>query len=162
MGTAHQKAAIIDAYPGTIRCAMHERVSSLPTDALAKPSYAFPKRCRVRLRREFARIFAARCSVADARLVIYVAPNEHGFTRLGLSVGRKVGKAVLRNRVKRLLREAFRLCQHDLPDGYDLICIPRHGAPATLDDYKRSLQKLTKAGVTKLNRRRPRQAETRP
>ena len=93
--------------------------------------------------------------MADGRLVIYVARNELGHTRLGLSVSRKVGKAVLRNRIKRLLREAFRLCRHELPAGYDLICIPRHGAPATLDDYKRSLRKLVAGGAARLQKRSP-------
>jgi RNase P protein component len=51
--------------------------------------------------------------------------NDLGRRRLGLSVGKKLGGAVVRNRYKRVLREAFRLSQHELPEGYDYILIPR-------------------------------------
>ncbi len=133
---------------------MRKSTGSSAARAAAKPSHTFPKAARVRLRRDFARIFAVKCSVADARLVVYVACNELDRPRLGLSVGRKVGKAVVRNRIKRLLREAFRLSQQELPTGHDLICIPRPGTPATLDAYVRSLRKLATAGAAKLSRRK--------
>jgi ribonuclease P protein component len=59
--------------------------------------------------------------------------------RLGISIGRKVGSAVVRNRIKRLLREAFRLMQHDLPCGYDLVVVVRPHQPVGLADYQRLL-----------------------
>lgn len=49
-----------------------------------------------------------------------------------------------RNRLKRLLREAFRLSQHELPTGLDLILIPRQNAGAGLDDFRRSLVQLAR------------------
>lgn len=66
------------------------------------------------------------------------------WTRFGLSVSRKHGNAVKRNRIKRLLREAFRLSQHDLPAGLDLILIPRQNSGTLLEDYQRSLRAVAK------------------
>ncbi len=58
-------------------------------------------------------------------MVVYVFPNELGRTRLGLSVSRKVGGAVERNRWKRRMREAFRLNRKSLPEGLDVIAVAR-------------------------------------
>jgi ribonuclease P protein component len=107
--------------------------------------------------RDFAKVFEKRLRAADGCLLVYAAENTLGRTRFGLSVSRKVGNAVVRSAVKRLLREAFRLSQHDLPSGLDLVLIPQRGAAGTagLADYQRSLVELTRL----LSRRRtPRQA----
>jgi ribonuclease P protein component len=61
---------------------------------------------------------------------------------LGLSVSRKVGTAPRRNRIKRLLRESFRLLQHDFTRGYDLIIVVRPHDPLILAEYQRILSAL--------------------
>jgi ribonuclease P protein component len=75
-------------------------------------------------------------------LQISVLPNELPHWRLGLSIGRRLGGAVQRNTIKRLLREAFRLSQHDLPMGvgtegaafgYDVVIAMRPHEAITLD-----------------------------
>lgn len=102
----------------------------------------FPKSRRLTRKAEFDVVFRARQSRADANLVVYALPNDLGHPRLGLVVSRKVSKsAVERNRWKRLLREAFRLVQHDLPPA-DLVCIPKGSIKPELESLKLSLPHL--------------------
>ena len=72
--------------------------------------------------------------------------------RLGLSVSRKVGGAVQRNRLRRLYREAFRLTKHDMPVGLDLVVIPRKAEEPALEELKRSLPRLVQQVARKLAR----------
>lgn len=74
---------------------------------------------------DFRAVFDRRASVADNILVVYGTFNQRNYSRLGLSVSRKVGNAVVRNWWKRRIRESFRLGQHTLPIGIDLVVIPR-------------------------------------
>ena len=62
----------------------------------------------------------------DALLIVYVAANGLAWSRLGISVSKRVGKAVQRNYVRRRIREAFRSMKADLPTGLDIVCIARH------------------------------------
>jgi ribonuclease P protein component len=119
-----------------------------------KSRHTFPAAMRVKLQRDFDRIYRARASVSDHRLVVYAAPNELGHSRLGLAVSRKLGNAVVRNRYKRLLREAFRLDQNELPRGYDFILIPRSGSgPAELQQYRISFGALAAKAVARWDRK---------
>jgi ribonuclease P protein component len=108
--------------------------------------YALSPAQRIKTSRDFAKVFKKRLRASDACLLVYAAENSLGRTRFGLSVSRKVGKAVARTAVKRLLREAFRLSQHDLPNGLDLVLIPQREAAggAGLADYRKSLVELTR------------------
>jgi ribonuclease P protein component len=90
----------------------------------------FPREIRIVRSREFDRVFAGRKSAADAKLVVYAAPNGLAFTRLGIIAGKRLGNAVVRNRAKRLAREVFRTSREQIPAGYDLVVIPRNGARA--------------------------------
>lgn len=97
---------------------------------------------RIRSSRRYSQIYAQRCRVADSILIVCAAANDLGFSRVGLSVSRKNGNAVKRNRIRRLLREAFRLSQHDIPSGFDYILIPQPPSPDSLAEYQQSLLAL--------------------
>src|SRR6478735_2760865 len=105
-------------------------------------SQRFPATFRLRTTHEFQRVYDRRCSASDALLLVYVHKNDLGHPRIGLSVSRKVGNAVVRNRWKRLLREAFRLSRASLPCGVDLVMIPRASEEPTLPTLQMSLVKL--------------------
>jgi len=90
---------------------------------------------RLQSGRQFRAVYDRGLSSARGPLAIYARPNGLGHARLGLSVPRRVGSAVVRNRVKRLLRESFRLHQHALPAGYDVVINVRPHRPLTLAEY---------------------------
>lgn len=112
----------------------------------------FERRKRLLKSEQFRTVFNQRCSVGDDRLVMYAMANELDHARLGLAVGKKLGGAVVRNRWKRVLREAFRLHQSELPTGVDLVVIPRVGTQPELAPLERSLVSLARRARRKLDR----------
>jgi ribonuclease P protein component len=123
--------------------------------------HTFPKRLHLLRPGEFDRVFQRRCSASDGPLIVYAATNELGHPRLGLTVSRKVGGAVQRNRWKRVLREAFRLTQFDLPP-LDLVCLARPASRPDLAHVMAALPRLAHRLERKLQQphRPPRRRES--
>ena len=102
----------------------------------------FPKTVRLRTSPEFDRVYRSKHYAADRTLVMCGARNGTEATRLGLSVSRKVGNAVVRNRWKRRIREAFRTQRVGLPEGLDLVVRPKKGATCDAAAITLSVLKL--------------------
>ena len=79
----------------------------------------------LKLNHIFRRLYRNGNQAANRYLVLYSRPNHLKENRVGITVGKKLGKAVTRNRVRRRLREIFRLNQSGLAQGYDMILVAR-------------------------------------
>ncbi len=104
-----------------------------------KNSLRFPAKMRLRLDRDFRRVYAGKQRVELGFLTIYALRNSLCHTRIGVSLPRKVGTAVRRNRIKRLLREGFRLWQKQLPTCLDVVIVVRPHEPKQLKEYQDAL-----------------------
>jgi len=94
-------------------------------------------------RRDFELVFRDGVNLASRYLVIYARPNELSFNRLGLSVGKKLGNAVTRNRIKRLLREAMRKVIEGIPLNCDFVIVAkRSSVEGRLDDFILEIKKI--------------------
>ncbi len=112
----------------------------------------FPKSVRVRRQSDFDRVYQSKVFAADDVLVVNAIRNGMDITRLGLSVSRKVGNAVVRNRWKRIIREVFRQQRMDLPLGLDLVVRPKKDATCQYTLVFRSIPRLAKRLDKKLPR----------
>lgn len=82
---------------------------------------SLPKSRRLVSNRQFKAVLALRTSANDKLFRLYAAKNDCGYPRVGISLSKLCGDAVVRNRLKRLLREAFRLNQKQIPAGFDYV-----------------------------------------
>ena len=136
----------------------------------AKPSFAFRARHRLTHAKQFDAVYAAKVRKTRGPLMVFGMPNAKAWPRLGLSVGARIGGAVVRSRWKRLVREAFRLEQHNLPRApegtcYDLIVSVR-AAPKqplmALQDCQAALVELALEIDRETRRRSRREAGSTP
>jgi ribonuclease P protein component len=104
--------------------------------------HAFPKASRLRLKKDFEAVFAAGKKTSTRELVVWHCEGGPE-SRLGLMVSKKTGGAVRRNRLKRLLREAFRLHKQELKEDASLIVYPKAGcAIDSLEEARRALDEV--------------------
>ena len=92
----------------------------------------------LKLNHIFRRLYATG-GYANGLLVLYARPNRLGINRVGITTGKKLGHAVVRNRARRRLREVYRLNEHRFKPGYDIVVVARSRCVDA--DFK----KLTKA-----------------
>ncbi len=112
-------------------------------ERLPRRAADFPAAARLRAQAEFEVVFKTGRKVVTRELVAWMRPVPPGASRsrLGLSVGRRVGGAVQRNRTKRLLRDAFRHLSHTLPEPHDVVLVPRPAnLTRTAEETRRALQ----------------------
>jgi len=120
----------------------------------------FPKAYRVTRGDDFSDIIRQGAFAADDVLVVNVRRREEvqGIAaldegpRLGISIPRKTGPAVVRNRWKRWIREAFRLQRQELPTGIDIIVRPKRDAVGSLAAIAKSLRSTTRRAEKRLRR----------
>ena len=91
--------------------------------------FSFPKKKRLVSNSQFKAVMARGRRRSDGVLTLYMARNDCEYSRLGVSVGKSRGNAVIRNRLKRLMREAFRQNQERVPAGFDYMLMISHRWP---------------------------------
>jgi ribonuclease P protein component len=94
----------------------------------SKVGARFPKEARLRKRPEFTSLSRSGKKLHTANFVVITQATERGESRLGVTVSSKVGNAVVRNRLKRLVRECFRQLRQDMEPSRDILIIARKGA----------------------------------
>lgn len=117
-------------------------IQGASSDAPSPRSEAFPKTRRVLKRRDFLRIQHQGHRIYGARLIFQFMPNRDPRVKLGVTVSKKIGNAVVRNRIKRWLREVFRR----LPD----VAADRFGSGPAFDVVvtpKRGIEDFSFAGI---------------
>lgn len=90
--------------------------------------YKLSKQGMLHKNKSFQAVYRSGKSYANRMVVLYVLPNNDNMRRIGFAAGKKLGGAVVRNRVKRLLRESYRLNQSQLINGVDLVLVGRQAA----------------------------------
>lgn len=138
-----------------------------PPPGMPTPRLKFRRSQRLGHARDYQAILKGRMSRPSGPLVVHARAGTTGSHRLGLSVGRRVGVAVVRNRIKRRLREAFRHVCHALPrtrtgEPLDFVVAVRPHEPLDRAEYEQLLVSAAVKLVAELDRRAARGTDARP
>lgn len=122
------------------------------------PRFFYRKRHRVTSAEEFDAVFNHQIRKSRGPITVFIKPNTLPHHRLGLSIGKRAGNAVTRGRIKRMIRECFRLDQHNLPlspsanpsatpSGFDIVVTARKHDPADLSEWRQWFLGATTAAI---------------
>jgi len=111
---------------------------------LTESDERFPKSVRLVSKLDFDRVFHDGVVASDSVLVIHAVRGKEPWTRIGLSVSKRVGNSPMRNKWKRLIRESFRRQKSQLPINIDMVVRPKRGA---IPDYRLIFESLLKLGL---------------
>ncbi|HMO25787.1 MAG TPA: ribonuclease P protein component, partial [Tepidisphaeraceae bacterium] len=104
--------------------------------------YTLPRSARLKGDKLIRRVISGRTRLTRGPITLLATSNDLGMLRLGIRTPRAVGTAAVRNRIRRLLREAFRLARSDFVFGQDVMLLVRPHAPLMLADYQKLLSGL--------------------
>ena len=125
--------------------------------------YKFPKEARISSRKDFRAVLGYKLFVRNNLMTLYMAPNDASKTRFAISLSSKIASAVVRNRLKRLAREAFRLSSHTIPENFDYLIIFSEMLSKkacsdikkiTLSEVKQGFLELAEQGQRRFEKRR--------
>jgi len=100
--------------------------------------------------KDFLRLYKKGKSVGSKACVLYFMANKLPYNRLGITTGKKVGNAVMRNRARRIIRAAYQENEIDFPVGFDIVIVARDFATQVKSDYISSF--LRKSAVKEMNK----------
>lgn len=103
---------------------------------------SFSKTDRIVSSDDFTVALRAGHCAADGTLVVFAVPSGEQRTRIGITIPKRTGCAVVRNRWKRLIRESFRTQRGRIPTGFDFVVRPKKGAEPDWEAVKKSLPKM--------------------
>ena len=110
-----------------------------------KESFRFRKKERVTEPRDFRRVMRSGRRRSSRNFKLFIQEGENTFHRLGIVVKKEIGPAAFRNRMKRYIREFFRLHKHEMKGSYDVILMIKRGC--SLDRYQEAEKELRRLFV---------------
>ena len=117
------------------------------------------KKTTLKLNRDFRRLYYKGSSAVHPLIVTYASKNRLGYNRIGITVTKKIGKAVCRNRCKRIIRAAFAQVNTQIEQGWDFVFVARMKTPQVKSTelepvLKKQIQSLTRPDKSKPNAQR--------
>jgi ribonuclease P protein component len=108
--------------------------------------FGFSKKKRLAKGEQFKAVLARNLCASNGLLKVYMAKNDCGYPRLGVSIGREWGGAVVRSRLKRILREVFRQSQDEIPGGFDYLVMLSRSRSNKSDKAERAREVMGRLG----------------